>query len=1063
MRGPRVAPANDPKTGAPKGGVDADIKRLTGSSWDEGTSQPHAPDHGFTQAFLDAWGADNATHPCVDQYRSAVLMGNAGVLEEYLVFAKNTANISSVETAGAEVTKGKATIPRQGEYLCLTDVLSLIADAIDGEVNILQLEAAQPYIENVAGTVSFVHDNLLVTGIGTNFEDQLAEGMELLFESDGKYYSVTVDYIQSVNQLYLTEPFAVQVDGDIADLDEEFLTIQTSDVQFFKPFTASDRVVLTDNGGRDIGGLKSIKVRRGDVEQDDEHIIELTVADGDVEMPDPSSGLVVIVDNEINRSRFSPWAGHRPGLSVDRGDQVLEVSYYLTSPKFYWTRNDPLQKRFGYNGKEQSWLPYKGKPIKNLGVLEKPTTQLTPRPKNLNIGDYLAGTQIPDSIALVRLGGKPDAGSYALGDSTDPDPYNGFRGILVIPDNVLDEDQFDFSRMDPSPIAVIGQNNGKIRWNPAAFSLYAGQYIWYASDVYDPDSKGVIGKIKGSDIEPLFICPIPSPTERPLLRIGNRKWLDVLFADNDAELSLLTPNEKQIAVSLTTGQVKLSAADITKADMGDVDAPNPDFNPLWSGATLFYDGVSMCRVAQPFKAPAKLASAFVTKDGHSVPLAIPVPGLGVSGVRLLEDKTGRTPDLNQSISRRPKLSGVKRVPKGVGDTFVYTPNKNWENLKVKNREDFDDDNPSSRSVYINYGRNLNNSALKFHRRAVSGDRVDQPLYFQNTDFTPAFYSPAGKMFSRKDAPYYFHGDEVFRLVLQGRDILFEWTADLLVGDTYSKDPIGFSAQEVAESLNAALVDGGWNTLGYGAGFVKNRLYLFCSEDTMSIEVLPGLAGNKDFSGCAALGFNPFWKVALPVSADIAGTNMDINWLPDTGACLGFKRSPYNKGSRNSTPDFRSRNRVEELFVDSVKASPFVYLRKSPLEDEAGVDEGVFFEVMDGPYRTPLKHMENILCDFGQDSFRWLDSKTLAFNSKTPVSTISFGYSGVVPESLHPALKGYFYEREPEIIKKGTSASPARATPPTPASPSQAVKTGSSSKKRVRTSSLFETGIREQSF
>ena len=69
LRGPRVAPANDPKTGAPTGGVDRDIKDLSL----EGDAS-HAPDHGFTEGFTTSWG-DYPTHACVDQYRSSSLVG----------------------------------------------------------------------------------------------------------------------------------------------------------------------------------------------------------------------------------------------------------------------------------------------------------------------------------------------------------------------------------------------------------------------------------------------------------------------------------------------------------------------------------------------------------------------------------------------------------------------------------------------------------------------------------------------------------------------------------------------------------------------------------------------------------------------------------------------------------------------------------------------------------------------------------------------------------------------------------------------------------------------------
>ena len=72
-----------------------------------------------------------------------------------------------------------------------------------------------------------------MTGVGANFADQLTAGMELMFKDGGDYYSVEVASILSVNELELTEPFASLADGED---EEEYLTIQSSSVQFSSPF-----------------------------------------------------------------------------------------------------------------------------------------------------------------------------------------------------------------------------------------------------------------------------------------------------------------------------------------------------------------------------------------------------------------------------------------------------------------------------------------------------------------------------------------------------------------------------------------------------------------------------------------------------------------------------------------------------------------------------------------------------------------------------------------------------------------------------------------------------------
>jgi len=917
-------------------------------------------------------------------------MGNEGELEEYLVFAATTGSVATVEGGDFVVTQGSCRIPVNGSESC----------------NSLDEDDTLPVF--LTGIVAFMNDSTLVTGLGTNFVSELSTDATIIFEdSFGTEYAVTVAEVLDIDSLTLTEPFELYMpEGEVVPEALEVVA------QVLAPLTASSRVILTDDGGRTISGVAYINVRRGDW-SDDWDDVTLSVADGNISCPAPNSGVIYVEDTVFNRGVLSPTENSVAGLSHKRGDRVTEVGYYLSPPKFWWTRNDPSQTRFGFSGKDQRWAPYKGGPIKNLGRLdaEKATTQLAPRPKNLVVGDYLVGTQIPDSVAMVRLGVRPDAGSIPLGD--DEAGTIGFRGILVVPDSIIDDATYDFSVLDPAPVGIVGDKNGIIQWHPGVFAQYAGQTIWYIQDIFESESEGEVGKILGTDLEPLFISPIPSSTERPLLKIGNRQWLDVQFADNDQQLGDSIINTGQVGVSLTTGQIKLSAADITKADMGEVDAPNDDFEPLWSGATLYYDGVAMCRVAQPLKAPALVTDEFTESDGYNAPVAIPVPGLGVSGIRIEEDKTGREPNFSQVVGRRPGKSGVVRKCRGVGDTFLFNPNKAFEDLVVKKDPDDLDGvfGPSLTQVYTTYGSSNHGGAetspLVFNRSAPNQDeRQGLPLYFQNTDFTPAFYASDIRMFSRKDGPYALRGDEVLQLVVGGSHYKI-WEA-LSLTEEVTVDPDTYTAKEVSESINLIL-DGS----GYEAGYIGNRLFLTATSGEGMIEILPGVDGEKDFSGCAALGFNPFWKTSYPLTdVNLAGTSLDLNWLPDTGGCIGFKRTPFNKGNDDGTPDFRATNRIESLYLGDVGGSPYMFLQQAPLEDVAGVDEGVFFEIFDGPYQRSLVHMEDILHQFGIGRFVWLGSRAVAFQTKTPVSTISFGVQGVVPESLHPALKGFFLSRDP---------------------------------------------------
>ena len=978
-------------------------------------SASNAPGFGFSEAFLAAWG-DDATHPCVDQYRAAQLLGQEGERTEHLVFAANTASIAAPPAYGGKVpvTQGTVTIPFNGKQRVVNNLIeSLELDEIDtgsapgvlDEDNMYDDGATQGFLEYLQGTLLFTHDSATVSGVDTDFVSHLQEGSQLLlketFDEEAdlppNYYVVEVAEIVSIDELTLTEPF-----NQIFTPPVTPEVLVTSTVKVFRPLMGSSKVILVDDGNREIVGVEYIKFVRGDVTNKEENHRFLRASEGDIEMSDPANGIVQILDTPVTRTELSPYKGDPPALSSSRGDKILEVGYYLAPPCFWWTRNDAKKTRFMWDGVGRRGSPIKGGPVKNLGLLEEATTQLTPRPMNLVVGDYLAGTQIPDAMALLRLGTLPNSGSLPLGD--DPEGAIGFRGVLVVPDTIVEEEAFDFGSMSPSPVGVIGKNSGMLLWNPAVFALYAGQPIWYASDIFIDSSDGVVGKVQGSDVEPLFICPIPSPTERPLLRIGNRRWLEVLFADNDAELSGLEPDPGQVVVSLSTGQVKLSPLDITKTDMGEVEAPNEGFDPLWAGADLYYDGVAMNRVAQPLKAPRLVSDVVAT--GGSVPISIPVPGIGVSGVRIVEDKSGRVPDFTKDIGRRPGESGVKRSPRGLGDTFVFTPNIPFVDLKVGKRSWYDDNRPGIDQCYIHYGADEDNSSFKLNVRAVVNDsRRGHPLYFQNTDFTPATYAPDVRMCSRIEGPYTLQGDEVLNFIVG--DTAYTWKADELTGG-YLDDPTTYTALEVSESLNEILVDS-----EYEAGYLGNLLFLTHPSGEGNIEILPGLSGEKDLSGCAALGFNPFWRTRYPLPyPEYARTALDVNWLPDDGTCIGFRRTPFDKGATKGVPDFRSVNRIQEVFLGDVTGSQHVYLREAPLEDVAGIEEGVFLEMQDGPYRVPLTHMDNIYCTFGEKRFNWIDDKAVSFKSKVPVSTINFGVPGVIPESLHPVLGGCFKAREP---------------------------------------------------
>ena len=214
------------------------------------------------------------------------------------------------------------------------------------------------------------------------------------------------------------------------------------------------KAVVKDDGFRSIGSILFLVVARGDVEYDDAGWVDaenptsgrkgnipylvVQPQGGD---SDPSSGLVTLTDDNIFRptgsglvaSDISTALGG--GLSVARGDTVIEVRYTIAAPRFYWTRNDRYQVRFGWNGQNQRWEPYKGNAPRDLGRLEfDQVYQLSPKPRGLKNGFFLPGNgAVSDSYAMIRLGSSPDGLSTAAG------PDGSFLGIGVRLDKQVEE------------------------------------------------------------------------------------------------------------------------------------------------------------------------------------------------------------------------------------------------------------------------------------------------------------------------------------------------------------------------------------------------------------------------------------------------------------------------------------------------------------------------------------------------------------------------------------------------------------------------------------------------
>lgn len=856
------------------------------------------------------------------------------------------------------------------------------------------------------------------------FADQYRAG---LLDAPG---NSTVEYIawaQNTGSLAMVDDSSWWISEGTGTIPEGTLVVLNTTPEDDEPLSYDDganRAIIVDDGNRSIGSISFIVVARGDVDDYDD--------DGWIDSNDPFAGragdnpylqlYIEAADQDaqagVVRLTDAQLAQLDGGLSVERGDRIITVTYIISPIKFYWTRNDRYETRFGWNGATQRWEPLKGTAPPNLGtLLFDETYQMSPKVTNLPVNAFLPGDgSDPDAYSMIRLGSDPGAGSTPTGPG-DPD---GFIGIQVKADDVVDEG-FDFSSA-PSLTGVMGQTTGKLAFNPAFVTLHAGKTIWYSYKGFDEEADGVVGPLLGSVLNPLFISPIPGPTDAPLLRIGNRRYLSVTLADTDADLGALPiPASGQVQVSLSTGRLRISPEDEAKADPDNTTT----FDKYFLGNNIIYDGVALNQIPQPTKAPVALvdetgaeAEAGTTTE-FFIPMGETLPdtvagadiyrGLGRSGIVDAPDETGSLPvDTSLPGSSRPggdntgdKNTGRRRsVEDGVGDLIIFSRTGSTETVYTS---EYDDDLPSP-SYKVRKGRayvsrEATTIAGKYYSR-VSLSRADlrewsgNPVYFLQSTFTPATYTTKARLFSKTRDIFRFEGTEVLYFHIDGTD--YQWTAPS--GQDF------YTPTEVAESIDAVIT-------GTGSAYEMNGRVVIGAgdEDTGNVEIGWGLAGVKDLTGAAVLGFLPGWKAVGGIT----------NWLPDGGTAMGMFRSPLNLDRSRSTPDFRDTARYEgEIIQDSIQPTPFQFLDDSPLQDVAGLDESIYFSLStvidDGISVTIvqklLDHYEDIVYRFGENKFDWVERDTASESVEAPVSSLDLQNAGIVPESMlgAPGIGGGLY-------------------------------------------------------
>jgi hypothetical protein len=764
-------------------------------------------------------------------------------------------------------------------------------------------------------------------------------------------------------------------------------------------------VVVKDEGFRSIGSILFLVVARGDESGYDDAgwtdsedptkgregsrpylVVQLQGGDSDA-----AAGLATVTDSNLFTATSGSLiattvaASLEGGLSQLRGDSIRDARYTVAAPRFFWTRNDRYQLRFGWDGANQRWGPYKGAHTLNLGRLSfDEQYQLDPKPRGLKIGFTLPGDGFTaDSYSMIRLGSAPSFTSTAVA------PDGTFSGVGVRSDKQVEEG-FDFST-EPSLAGVVGMTNGLLVFNPAYIEQHAGKDIWYANRDFNPDSDGIVGELGQGD---LYLSPIPGPADRPLLRVGSRLYLSPVLTpgeDGPGGLGELVVAEGQVGVSLSTGKIKFSAGLLAKAD-----PDHQDFNKHYLGSKVVYDGVSLSGRPQASTEPVQVIEAngkLYIPNAETLPLAI-------SGILDAPDGTGAIPGGAGEADVRPggdtfaasTKGRIRQVVDGVSDTMVFTRKGAMSVIVVDLEADLPTDKhkiPKGVCYIAREYSDATGSVLKIGRADLK-DKGSDPAYFLQSSLTPAAFTAEAKLFSKTRFVFRFDGGETLYFDIEGNS--YQWDSNTLLAAL--PDNEFFTPEEVAASIQLAIDAGP----GVGSATTLNGSVVLAADSAVGMVEIGWGGDPKDLSGAEKLGFLPGWRV-------VGGSD---NWVVDSGVSLGLYRSPRNLQRVTGVPDFKAYSRVEDVILQgSVQPAPFVFFQNPPIQDIAGYDEGVFFNIVtviedpDGVLivNKPLEHYEDILHDFAERRFLWLDAGSLSTPFQQPVTTIGLGQPSVAGNSL----------------------------------------------------------------
>jgi len=742
---------------------------------------------------------------------------------------------------------------------------------------------------------------------------------------------------------------------------EDTVTVIGNNLDYYTTFR------VTEPNNRTMVSIEQIVIRRGDTQ------VEITCT---FESVNALTGVVKLDTTSITNLNG--------GFSTDRMDQFVSCSYRLSRPKYYWSKNDNVSTRFYWDGNTSKWSPIKGKSVQDVGeILQNSTYKLNPPLLGLSTGETLPiDFTTTDSFCFIRYG--------LYGDSTSTPLHT-----LIVSDELVDAGEWRADLGWNSYEAVIGVNNSVLLLNGSFIEANSGLKLWFNTNNFSTTNTGNLGLLQELNTQTnenhYILSPIPLPIEHPLIKIGNRTYLEAIQVDSDNDLPI--PNsipEGTVYWSRTTGKLSFSSLDINKSRPS-----QSEYKRSYLLSNVYYDGVVLTSKPVPLREPTPVLSengdpvdGTVTIDNNGkyyLPKSLPLPAPGKSGVMLVPDTTGDLPNTSLDPQTRGNGSGLVRTIKQ-GDSFFFNTTKRYTDTQVIEYQQDLQSNFKVKGDTVQVSRMVSStqpsgytdtSLVRFKRKQVK----DQPLFFIQSNVVLASYSNSCKIYTRKQEPYICEGGE--QLVV---DVDNTTTTITLTTGTYS-------AFEMAVYLNSIVPNN---------PFKAFRGYLYV-EGVSSLEI--GYNPNVlDLSGHSVLGLLPTWKVDI--------TSDTHRWLPDSGVSLNLYRSPTNLTDLNGSPDTMAYWRLEDTVIQKeIISFPFQAVDQFPLEDLPGFEEDVHFRVVLGGFPINIPNYGfnagvGVIYDYDESRLLWTEfGKTLKTNVDQLTNTLQLNDVSVIPQTLSSLTMG----------------------------------------------------------